>query len=689
MMEKQNCDKSYYVVMNESKEGNQRLKTLFKEQFQIPSERAILETFTKKEILKHLCIKDDVKDHMDSIEKIVEKLAPNTAVFFDETSIVRGNGKVDWSNLNIRRRDVSITIAFQPLIEYTKKNTKPVQPQFPKGASILKLTRVYRTSKSIFECVQNSLQFVGIKRLDCEATSLEFVTGRKPKILSYDPDIRCTEQNMWEIKRIQGPMAKGMIHPPRRNLLTKLWIMDFLLKANFPKSKVSILYTASTAVMAHGMFQGPFASCLSSWEEFRGCENCVIICFFSSEEDETWQLMNMASRAQQILIVINKVSDETEHVCNEIESVDHFCFGQVLEEIEKHCVEYFRSVKPKMFSYTKNDDVMVLRLWMFEQLSLCPIEKISILFTKKTENEARNFFSGRFESCLGPWEKWQGCKNSIIICCFSSEDNPVDLLMMTMSSRAKHHLYLLCKMKTKKNKKAFKPNLWGEKRPKEKRRKGVGSPLEDQAASPGQAEFADTVQHLSFEDLLFPPLFLLIASSGRAVDHQSQHFGVYFSTENEVATGYIQQYQRTYLTSRNEERNFDIPSKMTIRDGMWVLLDKDGHDCLRAETRGKSPTSMSWEFYNSDNGSWYNDSSLSVTCLLEEPSCCDVTIKLAGDKEMLFRGDGTFCRGRHILRHIGSKLRLYVNEKGCWVVSTDIVGGKFLMSRSVPNYFVT
>ena len=100
MMEKQNCDKSYYVVMNESKAGNQRLKTLFKEQFQIPSERAILETFTKKEILKHLCIKDDVKDHMDSIEKIVEKLAPNTAVFFDETSIVRGNGKVDWSNLN-------------------------------------------------------------------------------------------------------------------------------------------------------------------------------------------------------------------------------------------------------------------------------------------------------------------------------------------------------------------------------------------------------------------------------------------------------------------------------------------------------------------------------------------------------------------------------------------------------------
>ena len=689
-MEKQYCYKNFYVVMNESNDGNRRLKDFFSEQFRKPIEGAILETFTLKELLHHLGIRGDPKDHFQSIEKIVEKLDPNSAIFFDETSIVRENGTVDWSHLNIGRRDVSITISFQPLIECSKKNTKPIQPQFPNGTSILKLTKVYRTSKSIYDCVQDSLQYIGIKRLDYESSSMDIVTGRKPKILSYDPNMICTEQNIWEIKRIQvqAPLAKlenamkGIFHPPRRNILTKLWVLDFLMKVNCPNGKVSILYSPSTEGMAKSMFKGSLAGCLCPWEEFRGCENCVIICLYSSEEDETWKLMNMASRAQQTLIVINKVADEREHVCAEIESVEHYCFKQVLEEIEQNCLEYFRNVKPKMLTYTQDDDVMILRLWLEEQFSFCPIEKISILFTKNTEKDARNLFTGNFESCLRPWELVQSCKNSIIICFFSSEDDPIDLLMLTMSSRATHHLYLICKSKTKKAKKAFRPNLWGNTRLKDRKdRRKI-------TVSQEKTEFSNTIQHLSFEDLLFPPVFLLITSSGRAVDHQCQHFGVYFSTENEEQTGYIQQSQRPYLTSNHGE--IDIPSKLIILDGLWYLLDKDGHDCLRAESRSKSPTSVAWEFYHLDRVTWYDASHLSVTCLMELPSYCEVTIKFPGDIVMLFRADGTFCRGRHILNHIGSNLRLYVNAKGCWVVSSDIggdIGGdKVLMSsRSAPS----
>ena len=52
---------------------------------------------------------------------------------------------------------------------------------------------------------------------------------------------------------------------------------------------------------------------------------------------------------------------------------------------------------------------------------------------------------------------------------------------------------------------------------------------------------------------------------------------------------------------------------------------------------------------------------------------------------MLFRADGTFCRGRQILKHIESNLRLYVNARGCWVVSSDTGGDRVLMSRSAPS----
>ena len=309
MLENQKCDNYFFVVMSDASggHGNLKLKSFFKEQFQSPFKEAKVEVFTYREILQQFEI-DYVKDELEGINTIIDNLKPNTAIFFDETPIVRtevssveiyDREATDWRELRNDQRNIFVTISFQPLIESVQKNLRPVKPMFPKKASILELNRVYRSSTSIFNCVQDSIAYEnGIKRMECDASSIELVTGREPIIISYRPP---------------NDEIRGI----------KLWIQDQMSKMKCKADKITILYTPSTEEDALRMFKDSFPSSLSSLDEFRGCENSVVICVYSSDDDDTWQLMAMASRAQHMLIIINKIVEESKSAFTDITHVQH------------------------------------------------------------------------------------------------------------------------------------------------------------------------------------------------------------------------------------------------------------------------------------------------------------------------------------------------------------------------------
>ena len=243
MLENQKCDHYFFVVMSEARggKGNLKLKSFFKEQFRRPKKEANVECFTFREILQHFEI-DYVKDELEGINKIIDNLKPNTAIFFDETPIVRtvvstdDREASDWRELRNDQRNIFVTVSFQPLIESVQKNLRPVKPMFPKKASILELNRVYRSSKSIFKCVHDSIQYEnGIKRMECEASSIELVTGREPIIISYRPP---------------NDEIRGI----------KLWIQDQISNMKCKADKITILYTPSTEEDALRMFKKIFLS---------------------------------------------------------------------------------------------------------------------------------------------------------------------------------------------------------------------------------------------------------------------------------------------------------------------------------------------------------------------------------------------------------------------------------------------
>ena len=164
-MEKQKkCQKFYFVIMRESRGGKMKLKAYFEEQFHKPHEGSTIKVFTFQEALKYFEIDDEVMDELDGIREIIENLDQNSAIFFDETPIVRSGVSLiqeatDWTELSeidmteIEKRNIFVAISFQPLLESVKKNSRPLKPRFPKNSSVLELNKVYRTSKSIFKCV--------------------------------------------------------------------------------------------------------------------------------------------------------------------------------------------------------------------------------------------------------------------------------------------------------------------------------------------------------------------------------------------------------------------------------------------------------------------------------------------------------------------------------------------------------
>jgi len=196
------------------------------------------------------------------MNKIIQKIPSNSTILFDETPIERSGGSFDWSNLKNDRSDVLVLVAFQPLLESSKGITRPIKPLFPAKASVAQMTRVYRMSKSVFDTHNDSIQYLnGIRTLACEASSVDFVIGRRPIILTYESKVSIYK---WES-------------------VIRRWIEHKIEDLKCSRSKVTILHTTNTKIDVEKIFDCSSLYSHFHWDEFRGCENSVVICLFSSK----------------------------------------------------------------------------------------------------------------------------------------------------------------------------------------------------------------------------------------------------------------------------------------------------------------------------------------------------------------------------------------------------------------------
>ena len=266
MMENHNSLTNYFVDMSYKKKetSESQLTESFKLQFQ-----GELKVFSRNGILHELGIHDEDLDALETIHKILQKLPPDTTILFDETPIEKSRGSFDWSNLKNERNDVLALVAFQPMLESSKGNTRPIKPLFPAKASKAELTKVYRISKSIFQSLESIQWMNGIKRIDSMATSLDSVIGKKPEILTYKP------------KEIMEELHSTLLY------LIGGWIQKKLDSLKCSVNQVSVLYTKNTRKDNETIFGKLYQNEMPRqflWDEYRGCENSVVICLFSSKE---------------------------------------------------------------------------------------------------------------------------------------------------------------------------------------------------------------------------------------------------------------------------------------------------------------------------------------------------------------------------------------------------------------------
>ena len=268
-----NLKNVFFVIFNKSSEGTSKLKQDFEQNYKNHVESK-LHTFTRSESLQYFAVQDD-KDDLKVIQNILLKLPPSSVILFDETPIVRGRDKSsDWSGLQNTRsnENISMIVSFQPLQESTTRNVKPVKLKLPSNAVKIELTRAYRTSSSIYHSLQE-IKYLNVKPLNTEAQPVETVVGGQPIHLQY---------NMADVDDF------------------KVWILCNLLKFRCESQQIQVLYTDNTERDAKRLFESTeFSSCLLHWRHFVGCEAPIVVCLFSPQKDESWQLMTMASRAQQ------------------------------------------------------------------------------------------------------------------------------------------------------------------------------------------------------------------------------------------------------------------------------------------------------------------------------------------------------------------------------------------------------
>ena len=158
------------------------------------------------------------------------------------------------------------------MVEASKStwSTNPIKHTLPKPEHAnIELTRCYRTSVSVFDSLE-SIKHLGMKMIKTIPEGVNLVSGRKPTKINYR----------------------------ETSAALKTWIHFKLVQLNCNKDNVKILYTDNTKNDAEEMFRDSDFS-FGHWNTFIGSEVPVMVCFYSSQLDHPWQLLNITSRAQQ------------------------------------------------------------------------------------------------------------------------------------------------------------------------------------------------------------------------------------------------------------------------------------------------------------------------------------------------------------------------------------------------------
>ena len=269
-------DNIYYIVLARDSDGDQ-LKKQFREEFQIEDGSVNLTVLSRKEAIETFKITEvNINNEKGFILGILEKVPPNSLIFCDEASLkidpIQNVKHYDWENfINTRREsNVHLIISFKPVVEQWSDGFLSVDVRWPEEAEVVKLNRSYRQSQTLFNTLQE-YHSQGVRVLNAEVNPVDVVKGSEPTVFFYN-------------EKLTDDMKTFVLHE--------------LEQLGCSADKVKILFTKNSSEVARTIFNNSrFSPGLIDWSSFIGCEAPVVLMFFA-HDDENWEFMQMASRAQ-------------------------------------------------------------------------------------------------------------------------------------------------------------------------------------------------------------------------------------------------------------------------------------------------------------------------------------------------------------------------------------------------------
>lgn len=259
----------FYIILARDSDGSW-LKKSFREELQSQNVKNVT-ILNREECLQEFNL-TDTDDEVELVHSILRSVPASSFVFIDEAHLntQRFKRSYDWTRLRNTREDSYLVMSFKSVVVELKDRAESVEPKFPREAEVVKLTRSYRQSVSLFNSLQKyQRESGGVRVLNAEVNPVDIVYGPKPTVINYD-----------------GEFNKEM----------KAFIL-FKLKDYRPQN-VKILFSKKKFDDARKLFENSrFSPCLTEERSFIGCEAPVVVMFFSDEERD-YQFMEMASRAQ-------------------------------------------------------------------------------------------------------------------------------------------------------------------------------------------------------------------------------------------------------------------------------------------------------------------------------------------------------------------------------------------------------
>ena len=132
---------------------------------------------------------EDGDDNIRIIEKTIEQVPADTALFFDEvplaSRIVGSKTSYDWSSLENRRpEEVTVVVSLQPLLLTPTIKARPRNVIGPRNADIIELTNQYRNTVNISRFVNQLCQEeLPVEYADIKISSSHDIQGPEVKVV--------------------------------------------------------------------------------------------------------------------------------------------------------------------------------------------------------------------------------------------------------------------------------------------------------------------------------------------------------------------------------------------------------------------------------------------------------------------------------------------------------------------------